>query len=949
MADITFAQNRQNYVGIPLEAVDDTMSTLELKYHTNKNAADEVEKALANIEVRPEDQHIVDGVGVEVSNFLDDVTVTGDWENATTHVNNAAKSVATNKALINALKSNKKRTEEVAALKERIGKPFQDGGITLEDYQREVARADAKYKGVYEEDGIWKGHWSSTSPPAYLDRGTYIDEFLDGWQANKLMGTLAKGEDGKWYRTKYTTTPDGSHHITEYTEEASDADLYAAARQHLTQNANIKERINYEVSNSPVSYDDYVAQGINRQSMTKELSDLGFSKNNLKSMSNEELAQTFNTEQVIYNSIKGAVDKHSFKKQTAQVLGKTWAQLQRETQLNNATKSGGDKNTVLVDRTISQNLTKGYDVTNIPSSIDDYQNNINLFDSEIIKHRSTIEGVQKQIDDNPDDKFLQAELMSAQTKLLEYERKGEEYDYWYKKAVKEVLGGKGEIPKNEIDQYFRDVESIEVMENSQPVRAVTQQLGSAATPSISKSGFLNTQFQTDRAPWQRYTEVDRLLERGAITQAERDAYFEYADKLESANTMFGKIKTKGDAMIDDINKSMERQASEKTVAYGYVDLSVDDFGKETAFTSRATQLLRNNYNNYRVIDTDGRAVEFNNLDQGDKYDPDNTKIIGVTTQYVGDHGYLLYAREDREDAAGTKMEPRFHLIKPTSMSGMLDSAIMEARKSNRVQNKRIQPGFNLSGPNELEQIWRSTDVDRQLAAFDNHPIISPIDKGSTDEYNKVVKPVNIGVKFDARVTRLVNNSGDVKWEVLVRDKESGQVANRTYGSRYSAEHALEKLAGKGYEVPLSSLVRMTKYSLENGQIDRNQVSTPYLHPEFYNAMQDFDAKVGVPYNIVSMTRSIEDNKKANGVEVSRHKIGRGVDISYNSTVADWLSKNSTEIPNTAYRKVMGTDLMYLIHDAGQGRHIHMEHTKLPEGVRRTSNANLALDEFLKNQ
>lgn len=934
MPNLSFAQNRQNYVGIPLDEADNTLNVLQEKYIQNKDATDKLEIMLNNLELLPGDQAYKDTVGQQVSAILDDVTKNGDWENATLHVANAAKAVAGNPGLNQAIKSKQNREAKVAALKEKVGKPFEEGGITAEDFQREVQKADAAYTGVRNENGIWKGHWDAYTPPAYLDRGEYIDKFLDGWEANKLMGTLAKGEDGKWYRTKYTTLPDGSHHITEYTEEASDKDIYAAARQQLMQNANIRERIAYETRNAEGAYEDYEARGINRNSMIKELSDLGMSKNELNAMNNEELTNAFKTEMTVYSSIKGAVDKHSFKRETVQVLGKTWEQIQREMRLSNAKKSGGDEETVMQDRVISQFLTQGYSIANIPKSIDDYQKNIDVWDKEIIKHRKAIDGINAALAKNPEDKMLQAELASAQTKLQEYERNAEEYDYWYEKAVKTVVKGNGKIPESEVNDYFRNRTKLIALKNDNDINQVTKVLGSKTNATLSGTA---TFANAPKQPWHRLNELKGLVNAGKITEAQAEKYREYAGLKYSEDSIFGKMRGQGEDFTDAINKEMKKSADEKTVAYGYVDLSVDDFGKETAFTARSTALLRNNYNNYKVIDTDGQAVMFSNLDEGDKYIPENTTVLGVTTQYVGDHGYLLYAREDMFDKEGKKLDtPRFHLIKPTSMSGILDSAIMEARKGTKVQNNQLKPGFNLESPNELEQIWRYTDVDRQLSDFDKHPLIAPADQGSTELYERVTKPVDIGVRYDAKVTRLLNNAGDVKWEVEVYDKETKERGSRVYGSQYSAEFALEYLAGSGYAVPLSTLQRITDYSFSNGIIDKNQVSTPYMNPKFYDEMKKFDDAVGIPYTITSMTRSVEKNKDSNGIETSRHKYGFGVDLKVTDDLIDWLAQNSTTIPNSNYKKLMGSNLMYLIHDAGSGNHVHLEHTEVPDGVKTTS-------------
>ena len=227
-------------------------------------------------------------------------------------------------------------------------------------------------------------------------------------------------------------------------------------------------------------------------------------------------------------------------------------------------------------------------------------------------------------------------------------------------------------------------------------------------------------------------------------------------------------------------------------------------------------------------------------------------------------------------------------------------------------------------------------IDKQLTVFDAFPPNAQEGKAQT-----ITKPIQIGLKYKANVTRNVMPNGDTNFVVSVVDEKGKAIENErggtttNYGDIYQVQFALESLSGSGMKVPLNLLNQVDDNTFQNIKLE-NTPSTPYLHRDFINELRTLDNVLPFELNITGLARSKEKNRDIEGVGNSKHLMGLGIDIEINSTIESWF-KEKYKMTGEKSAKIPGTNLMALIHDAGTGTHLHIETDKIPTNIEKFIN------------
>lgn len=413
--DLVYSNYVPTYAGLPIAEADEAAGVLENRYYQNKDMADKLEIAIANIEVNEEDQWIKDGATSKLRDSLKATVERGDYENASLLVRNEAKDFATNQGVLNAIKSAQGKKTQTAAAQERVGKSEEENGILQEDVDYMVNKGNSAYKkqgGIYfdKATNTWKGHWNMGSIPKYINVGDRADKFLNEAKPDTYIGRQMT-EDGvsrvmqkqgeKWMWVEEETTKDGSYIYKTTTEEVTYEQAYQAARNHVTQAGDVQDRMRFEATKNYVEFQDYLnstsqTQGQAKKAMIDDLSRIaGFSEDELSKKTTEDLYDLWNYEKNIYERISGAVAKHSYTKEQIVKFGEPWWSKEASNARSSARAGGGNWHTPDNNRIINEYLTDAYGISSTATSknLAGYSSAKAAIEKEVETHSANLESL----------------------------------------------------------------------------------------------------------------------------------------------------------------------------------------------------------------------------------------------------------------------------------------------------------------------------------------------------------------------------------------------------------------------------------------------------------------------------------------------------------------------------------------------------------------------------
>jgi uncharacterized protein YcbK (DUF882 family) len=924
----TYAPQMPTYISPPIAAMEKTLAEQEQKYFESFDATTNLLSGLKTLKVDSKDEHFRQEAVDKLDQIINVANQRGDWENMGLVVRQAARDVATNTPLILATEAYKDKRAKLDALKARIGKKPEDGGITETDFLYEYAQTEKNDQGIVYDPNLktWKSTYKVNEVPAYYDESELANKFIEGWKENATVGNITKGENGKFYRTM-SVTEDG---ITSYaitTKEATFEEIYNAARTHVTQNQNVGARRSYEENRDAPSFETFEKQGINRDAMITQLQRLkipGIS--NISSMNNDELTKLYYNELKTFKNISGAVEKYAFMQEDLKVIG--------QTALGMRVHAAASNPELLEKVNAIQYLTDAVKVTGLPDSITKYNELIASYDPLISEHTASIRTLSNEIVDlnkqlkegtgNKEDIKLKVENRKNQiarsqsaidTAVVERDRHMQQLAKFQADAANE-LGLSSTPAIQAIDKLLKYKETSNY-------KVILEQV---TKNSPVKSAPTDRPLYSFESPYRDIKDsykigLNKLVKDGIVTKDQADE-FETAMETERSLT---DVSNKYVNLVQDKIKN----SAEKTIQFGYIYLATKTNGKPTDFAQFMTRSYRDNFDAFTIIQKDtGEAMQISALKGDLVVNPENVEIVGVTTEYIPGHGYALVATETMKDKDGKVSGKRQLLLKSNDPGTWRDMAVRELRTTDALQKSQIKEGYGADGVSTFEQIWSLMEIDPQLAVFNNMPIEKPT---NGKEYVTDTRSINVSNEYGANVTRKVNQAGIVTWSVTAFNKNTREYDTKEYPTKEKVEFALEKLAGTGYKVPMSELTPVTAYPLTNGTFKDPNGSggsmATYLHPLFYDQLKKFDAEVGQKYVITDMLRSMAMNKNLqsagkDAANNSYHMYGGGVDIRFDPQLKAKLESMSYEIPGSKFRALTAGNLKYFTH--GPDPHIHME-------------------------
>jgi len=484
--DLVYGNYVPTYAGKPIAEADETAGVLEDRYYSNKDSADKLEIAIANLEVHEKDQAIKDDAYNKLKAGVQGVLAEGDWENASMLVRNETKNFATNQGIMEALESNKGKQTQVAAATERVGKSEEENGILLEDVKYEQSKAEENYQGVQYDPktNTYSGHWSMGKIPKYINMGDRVDKFLTGFKADQHIGRMTgpKGEsrviikkDDKWIWAEEGKTADGSYIYQPSTEEVPFEQVLQAARKHLLQDGEVRERIAYDSGKNSKTFDEYaLATGQTKTDARAAMADdlvniLGFNQAEVDNMSDDQILANHKQESVVYNSIIGPTAKHSYVKETATSFGMPWWAKQAAKGESAAGAGGGNYTTVPSKRIIHEHYTQAYSVDGV-KNLSTYTTAKKAALDQVALHGKSYDAKRAEIvaakAQGQNTANLEDDLENIQINLDKFKAAAADLDMWQQYAKEKLVEEYGE---DAVKQYVAKQE--EMFKDPKMVRA----------------------------------------------------------------------------------------------------------------------------------------------------------------------------------------------------------------------------------------------------------------------------------------------------------------------------------------------------------------------------------------------------------------------------------------------------------------------------------------------
>lgn len=826
-----YAGTAPKYVGKPIAELGNLLSYKEEQYATNVQAANILEQSMSAMQVLDQDEHIKDDANIYVKSQFDQIYENGDWENASAIVRNTAKNVAMDQKLNMAITNKQLRDAHLANLTKLVGD--KDHPILQSDIDYVMAMGDAQYKGVHHNlaDGQLQGKWQGMTPPKFIDRGQYIDNFLKEFKPDERFGQFIKKNDG-WYKVRETAVTPGSHEIAITTERADYTELYSAARSHMMQNQEIVDRINFETAKDQRTFSDIQSKDPNaRKALINDLADvMGFDRKNLNTLSDDDLFTMYKKESQVYESIKGPVAKNSYVKEDITPLGLTYEAQMELAKQRSASKKTDDK--VEDARILLQN--KGIPFINAfgyPETIQQMDN----FVSETAKLSESLDKDVKDIQNDIDKRMADLKAqgksdteISADPYIENQRRNLDETKFKrneqifvaemnkqrFDRVVQDMLT-EGKMSRDEY-QRFTDIQKVVDAEMSTAEKnslSNTENLINQKAQKYFSNGELKNPFEEavykgiqesikNKQPLGRnyygaaskeYRETAKII----LGEETYKAYNEAADKYQAIQATVKPIKDKIDRALTSDAKSSVIETAYVNIGLGYGDIR-SDWSKESRFAVTVKNDFEANKEGWIIFDESGKRLYEDKPAGKRNSDIKSVNIIGMTTEPVGNYGYLIAANITTPDGKSEKNE--FVYMKPSTgySSNMIEAAKSELLSGNNELIGKDVPGAAQSAV-DLARKWDKYMLDESIARFNDYPIRS-----------NTSRTLDIPLGYNgmyARVTRVVPNYiGNTKYQVSILNEDGtvntevmGGNTTTDYADRFKLEGDLEQFQGKQLE------------------------------------------------------------------------------------------------------------------------------------------------------
>lgn len=827
---LSFARPMNTYVAPPIGTLKEVLATKQQEFFVNRDLADKLEIALQNIEVdevnQPYKQQAVD----RIQGLFSTIKANGSWENAGLLVRDAAKSFATDQAL-NAAVADRQKAKQAETELDGLVK---NGTILQSDKDFVLAEAKAKYTGIKDNgDGTYKGTYGYVTPPKYINVGEYVDKFLKDFKPDQLLGQFIKKDDG-WYKTTGTNVTSGGYEYQISTERATYEELYQAAREYVLQDPAVMDRIGFEASKNKMSFKDLEAGDADkaRASIIEDLNKLaGHDKAKLETYSNDDLMEIYKRESALHASISAPVAKHGYVKETIDTFGMTWqAKLELEKAKKVAEKTGGEATAESLRTILQNNYITIQNPFGHPTSLGEHalaksqkgnaivalQRDISTTSLDIEKAKAELAGQGvSDIEGHPKIQNLRRQYddLVFERQSLEFEI--EEADKRYE-AAKEVAIASGKIKAEDIvsveklqsqykDVIYRvsfkmiekEVERFKEKNGREPsesdMEQITAKWGIAKLSNPAGEG--GNPYSPGEPSAFEFFDAQKQKEIKKVVGSDWDKYNEYANKFKSGSAA---------KIANAIEKEMATAANSIAVETSYFNIGLgngdkkSEWGNKSRFATQVEHDFMNNKNGWILIDSKGkRLYDDRARDKRNDY-VEKIDVVGMTTESIGNHGYLVAAKTTRRDTKNPKLviEDFVYMIPG---SGVNQSGILELAKLELLDgNPKLIGGSGQSSAKTAIDLARKLDknvIDRHMAQFNDHAITPN---------SKITKKVPLGYdgKF-AEITRVVGNHvGTIEYRTVIKNENGStdvaSMAGQAYLShldKFSLEGDLEHFTG----------------------------------------------------------------------------------------------------------------------------------------------------------
>lgn len=180
----SFARPIQTNVGLPIAEVEALGKDLQERFTRNLDQQDQLELLISNLEVRDQNQPVINEALETAKGKLKAIREAGNWEDAGLEVRQAAKDFAMDKNVRAVIKDKEEYDSYLANLKERKD----SGDISDPQYMRALALSNSNNteSAVYdEESGTFQNVFSGYNPVKFQDISKAMFDMAEDWKASK--------------------------------------------------------------------------------------------------------------------------------------------------------------------------------------------------------------------------------------------------------------------------------------------------------------------------------------------------------------------------------------------------------------------------------------------------------------------------------------------------------------------------------------------------------------------------------------------------------------------------------------------------------------------------------------------------------------------------------------------------------------------------------------------
>lgn len=182
--DLAYGQFVPTYAGIPLEAAEKTAEVLDTRFRENKDAQDQLEIMIDNLNVRDQNRPHIQAALERAKGQLAEIKQNGDWENAGFKVKAAAKEFAMDKGVQGALQDKAQYDAYSQDLDKRMKEEKIDG-VTYQNAKAYAAKMNQKQVEYDPVTGSYKNIFSGYTPQNSPDIQKAMFEMGEKWKASE--------------------------------------------------------------------------------------------------------------------------------------------------------------------------------------------------------------------------------------------------------------------------------------------------------------------------------------------------------------------------------------------------------------------------------------------------------------------------------------------------------------------------------------------------------------------------------------------------------------------------------------------------------------------------------------------------------------------------------------------------------------------------------------------